>query len=204
MSEEEKDTLSPAPEPEVSGKENSKSAERPLTRGQFKRRKQSVFQYIAILFAAAFVLLLFTFVMERRQHQLLQEENQEQINNLQQSATAIQSLQNLYDENDALKEQVEELETQLSQAETDIASLRQIITSLELNAGKTNEAMDWFWQLDEAYVRGRYSLCRQIIQTMEDTAAGAPLKNYLPTESTTDNERFSPYDRYQEIYDALY
>ena len=27
---------------------------------------------------------------------------------------------------------------------------------------------------------------------------------YLPKESVTDNGRFSPYDRYQEIYEALY
>ena len=39
---------------------------------------------------------------------------------------------------------------------------------------------------------------------MEDVSAGSALKEYLPTESTTDNDRFSPADRYQEIYDALY
>ena len=37
---------------------------------------------------------------------------------------------------------------------------------------------------------------------MEDTTAGAALKEALPTVSTTDNDRFSPADRYQEIYDA--
>ena len=30
------------------------------------------------------------------------------------------------------------------------------------------------------------------------------LKSYLPQESYTDNGRFSPADRYQEIWDALY
>ncbi len=40
---------------------------------------------------------------------------------------------------------------------------------------------------------------------MEDTSNGqTPLKDYLPTESTTNNDRFSPADRYQEIYDDLY
>ena len=60
--------------------------------------------------------------------------------------------------------------------------------------------MDWFWQIDEAYVRGRWSLCRQLIESLNE----AGLVQWLPTESTTDNERFSPYDRYQEIYEALY
>ena len=70
---------------------------------------------------------------------------------------------------------------------------------------RTKEAMDYFWQIDEAYVRGRYSLCRDLIAVLEDTSSGeAPLKSYLPQESYTDNGRFSPADRYQEIWDALY
>ena len=58
--------------------------ERRSARNQQKRRQRSVFQYITILFAAAFVLLLFTFVMERRQHEILQQENQEQSSNSRQ------------------------------------------------------------------------------------------------------------------------
>jgi hypothetical protein len=39
---------------------------------------------------------------------------------------------------------------------------------------------------------------------MEDTSNGqTPLKDYLSHESYTDNDRFSPADRYQEIYDKL-
>ena len=74
----------------------------------------------------------------------------------------------------------------------------------EYRLQRTKEAMDYFWQIDEAYVRGRYSLCRDLIAVLEDTSSGeAPLKSYLPQESYTDNGRFSPADRYQEIWDAL-
>ena len=59
--------------------------------------------------------------------------------------------------------------------------------------------MDWFWQINEAYVRGRYTQARTLIEDM-----GEELPEYLPKESITDNDRFSPYDRYQEIYEALY
>ena len=65
---------------------------------------------------------------------------------------------------------------------------------------KTIRALDLFWQIDEAYVRGRYSLCRQLIAGLQEQE----LAEYLPKESTTDNDRFSPADRYQEIYAALY
>ena len=64
---------------------------------------------------------------------------------------------------------------------------------------KSSQAMDWFWQINEAYACGRYSQARSLIQEM-----GEELPNYLPKESVTDNGRYSPYDRYQEIYNALY
>lgn len=174
--------------------------ERRSARNQQKRRQRSVFQYITILFAAAFVLLLFTFVMERRQHEILQQENQEQIDNLQQSVSAVQSLDNLYKENESLKEQVAQLEQQLQQAAQDRQSEKTTLLQQVEAKEKSLQAMDWFWQIDEAYAKGRYSLCRSLIQNLQS----AGLAEYLPKESTTDNDRFSPYERYQEIYDNLY
>ena len=65
---------------------------------------------------------------------------------------------------------------------------------------KSNQAMDWFWQINEAYVRGRYSSCRELINRLNTSG----LTEFLPKDSITANGRFSPYDRYQEIRDALY
>ena len=174
--------------------------ERRSARNQQKRRQRSVFQYITILFAAAFVLLLFTFVMERRQHEILQQENQEQIDNLQQSVTAVQSLDNLYNENEELRDQVASLEQQLQTAAQDLQSEKTTLLQKVEGQEKSLQAMDWFWQIDEAYAKGRYSLCRSLIQNLQS----AGLVEYLPKESTTENDRFSPYDRYQEIYENLY
>ena len=188
----------PAPQAEPPAPEGSHPQRR--SRSQQKRRQRSVFQYITILFAAAFVLLLFTFIMERRQNQLLQQENQEQIDNLQQSVTAVQSLDNLYKENESLRGRVEELEQQLQTAAQDLQSEKTTLIQELEGKEKALRAMDWFWQIDEAYAKGRYSLCRSLIQNLQS----AGLVDYLPRESTTDNDRFSPYDRYQEIYDRLY
>ena len=87
-------------------------------------------------------------------------------------------------------------EEQVKQLEED----KQSLTSQLSDQEKASQAMDWFWQIDEAYVLGRYSLCRELIQEIQD----AGLVDYLPKESITDNGRFSPSGRYQEIYDALY
>ncbi len=173
-----------------------------------KHRQKSVFQYITILFAAAFVLLLYTFMMERRQNDILQQQSNDKLNQLQQqSVSAVQSLDNLYQENEYLKQSMDHLETQISNLEQEKQQLEQdLAAAQDANQWqqRSAEAMDWFWQVDEAYVRGKYSLCRTLMRHLEDTGDGDPLKNYLPQESATKNGRFSPYDRYEEIYNALH
>ena len=152
--------------------------------------------YLMILFAAAFVLLLMSLMMQRRA-------NQEAIDNLQQTSnSATESLQNTIAQNEALKEQVAALEAAQSVDQSTIASQEDQINDLQDQVDELTQAstaLDWFWQINEAYVRGRYSLARSLIEEM-----GQELPESLPRESATDNDRFSPYDRYQEIYEALY
>ena len=173
-----------------------------------KHRQKSVFQYITILFAAAFVLLLYTFMMERRQNDILQQQSNDKLNQLQQqSISAVQSLDNLYKENKELKQSVDYLQEQVAQLEQEKLKLDQDLAAAQDTnqwQQRSAEAMDWFWQVDEAYVRGKYSLCRTLMRHLEDTGDGDPLKNYLPQESATKNGRFSPYHRYEEIYNALH
>lgn len=199
---EEKQPLSPAPEQE-SKPEPEKKPEH-----SHKHRQKSVFQYITILFAAAFVLLLYTFMMERRQNDILQQQSNDKLNQLQQqSISAVQSLDNLYQENEYLKQSMDHLETQISNLEQEKQQLEQDLAAAQDTnqwQQRSAEAMDWFWQVDEAYVRGKYSLCRTLMRHLEDTGDGDPLKNYLPQESATKNGRFSPYHRYEEIYHALH
>lgn len=167
-----------------------------------RRRRNSVFQYIAILFMAAFALLLITFLMERRQ-------SQQQIDDLRQSASAYQTLQGLMEENETLQTRVDELERELEQQkeaansfEVSLDGVTDTLSHTENVLAWTSRAMDYFWQINEAYVRGRYALCRELIAKIEspetDPAAG-PLMEYLPKESATGTDRFSPYERYQEI-----
>ena len=199
---EEKQPLSPAPEQE-SKPEPEKKPEH-----SHKHRQKSVFQYITILFAAAFVLLLYTFMMERRQNDILQQQSNDKLNQLQQqSISAVQSLDNLYKENKELKQSVDYLQEQVAQLEQEKLKLDQDLAAAQDTnqwQQRSAEAMDWFWQVDEAYVRGKYTLCRTLMRHLEDTGDGDPLKNYLPQESATKNGRFSPYHRYEEIYNALH
>ena len=190
----ETESHSPAPQPEQPEKapEKPPAYVPPATR---EKRQRSVVHYIAILFAAAFLLMLMAYLMDQRQNQAMNDLNQS-LTGLQDSLTDQSSLQDIYEDNMQLIQQVGQLEEQVKQLEED----KQSLTSQLSDQEKASQAMDWFWQIDEAYVLGRYSLCRSLIQELED----AGLVDYLPKESVTDNGRFSPSGRYQEIYEALY
>ncbi len=182
-------------EPRKDRRPPSSEQEARRKRTQQRRRRNSVFQYIAVLFMAAFILLLFTFMMERRQ-------SQQQIDDLKQSNSAAQTLQGLIDENaqlktqtDALEDQIKELQDQLAAAEEEYGLLRGQLHGEE----KSTLAMHWFWQINEAYVRGKTKLCRELITSMEEQK----FQNDLPKENITGTDRFSPYDRYMEIRDKV-
>ena len=187
-------TPSPVPQPEQTEKAPEKPPAYipPATR---EKRQRSVVHYIAILFAAAFLLMMMAYLMDQRQNEAMNDLNQS-LSGLQESLSDQNSLQDIYEDNMELIQQVGQLEEQVKQLEED----KQSLTSQLSDQEKASQAMDWFWQIDEAYVLGRYSLCRSLIQELED----AGLVDYLPKESVTDNGRFSPSGRYQEIYEALY
>lgn len=191
---EETQTPSPVPQPEQTEKAPEKPPAYipPATR---EKRQRSVVHYIAILFAAAFLLMMVAYLMDQRQNEAMNDLNQS-LSGLQESLSDQSSLQDIYEDNMELIQQVGQLEEQVKQLEENNQELSSQLSDQE----KASQAMDWFWQIDEAYVLGRYSLCRSLIQELED----AGLVDYLPKESVTDNGRFSPSGRYQEIYEALY
>lgn len=173
-----------------------------LARQQRKRQRSVVF-YIGILFAAAFLLLAMSFAMERRQNAEDMDDLNQSLTGLKDSVSAMQSVQNLYEENTALLERVAELEEDLARAEEQRNYLADKVESQEAEKDvlqKSVQALDWFWQINEAYVRGRYTTARNLIAQLEESG----LVENLPRVSITENGRFSPYDRYQEIHDTLY
>lgn len=151
--------------------------------------RSNVVGYLAILFAAAFLLLGFAYLQQQRI-------NEETTDALKESSSAFQSIQDLMAENVDLKDQVEALEERLAAQEAEGQKRDQQLAAQAREA----QAMQWFWQIDDYYVRGAYRTARSLIQDFE--AAG--LKSALPQENTTGTDRFSPAQRYQEIYDALY
>ena len=172
----------------------ARSSDPRASRSQQRHRQRSVFQYITILFAAALVLLLYTFMMERRQFELQKEQDRANISDLQkQSTSAVQRLEQLIAENDALKDQLEEEKAQLDalqdrhdQLEADYNLSEQANISLE----QETEALEHLCLLERAYSQKKYNQCREIIQQM-----GEQLPNYLPPASALGEDQPSPAAR---------
>ena len=82
------------------------------------RKKQSVYIYLAILFAAAFLLLLLAYFMQQRTSEAA-------IGSLRDTVTTFESLDELLDENQSLRQQLVQAEESLSQAEAKQDELEQ-------------------------------------------------------------------------------
>lgn len=154
-----------------------------------------VVNYIALLLLAAFLLLFMTFLMETRQ-------SEEILDSLRNSVSAMQSVENLYGENAQLVEENQLLQEELAVQEGKYAVAEEQIAQLE-EALMIKEqeilALDWFWQVDEAYVLKRSTLALQLISQMEEEGLG----ELLPVENASGTERFSPRERYEEIKNDL-
>lgn len=160
------------------------------------QRRSPVFAYLAILFAAAFLMLLLAYFQQQRA-------NRESTDALRTSISAVESIQNLISDNEEMREQVKELERKLADAEKsqkETAESTQALSRQYQEASDTINAMQWFWQIESAYARKQYTAARELIQRFEETG----LARSLPSENTTGTQRFSPAARYQEIYDALF
>ena len=116
----ETESPSPAPQPEQPEKapEKSPAYVPPATR---EKRQRSVVHYIAILFAAAFLLMLMAYLMDQRQNQAMNDLNQS-LTGLQDSLTDQSSLQDIYEDNMQLIQQ---------EAAGETVPLRMILTHAE-------------------------------------------------------------------------
>ena len=95
-------------QPNTTPEKTQEVQESQVQASQARNRQRSVIFYISIMFIAAFLLLSMSLVQERRQHsenlENLEDLNQS-ISGLKDSVSAMQSVQQLYEQNAALNEQ---------------------------------------------------------------------------------------------------
>lgn len=148
--------------------------------------KKPVVVYIMILFIAAFLLMAWSFASHQRS-------NTEVLGRLQSSVSAIQEVQELQDQVIALQKELAEAKETADIFQEANETSRNQASNMEEILRRTREAMEWFWQLDEAYLKDNAEICRTILTEMEKNKE-APMKDYLTELSA---------ERYEEIKAAM-
>ena len=146
---------------------------------------KSVVVYIMVLFIAAFLLMAWSFFTHQRS-------NTEALGRIQSSVSVMQEVQEL-------QEQVIQLQTELAEAKeaADVfedanETSRNQASHLEYTLERTKEAMEWFWQLNEAYLKENFELCETMLAADENVES--PMEEYLTPLAA---------DRYQEIKELM-
>lgn len=173
---------------------------------------RSVFAYLAVLFGAAFLLLLFAYLMQQRDS----AEIMGNLSQLRESMGSIQSIDELTEENRALREEIEGLKEQVasleeenerekkirSDYEVELDSVTDALDNVQHNLHQVSTAMGLFWQIDEAYVAEDFDLCRELVAQMEELVVPDPSAYLVDPEDGNGLTR-SAAERYQEIVEAL-
>lgn len=155
-----------------------------------KKERPHLLSYLVVLFSAAFLLLVMSYFMQQRRS------DQQVIDGLQQSLSAMQTTQNaiernreLLGENNALKERLSALEEQAKTA-----------AAQQVEQQKAILALDYLWRIEREYFQGRYSSARALIREFEQ----AGLEEHLPEEPISDPDYRSPTQQYKSIYNLLF
>lgn len=163
--------------------------EKPVSPAE-KKSRPHLMSYLVILFSAAFLLLAMSYFMQQRRS------DQQVIDGLQQSMSAMKTTQNAIERNRVLMEENEALKAQLSameeQAETAAAQ--------QVEQEKTVLALDYLWRIEREYFQGRYSSARRLIRAFEQ----ADLEPHLPDEPISDPDYRAPAEQYKSIYNLLF
>lgn len=157
-----------------------------LAAGKGKQgRSAPVFVYLAILFAAAFVMLLLAYLMQQRNNEVA-------ISGLRDTISQFQSLDELRAENAELQEEYKSLEEANRELTDQNESLRsEIREEKNLNNEYFDELACWrdFWELEINFQQGNYEICAQMLMNFSTS-------NYY----VTPNEAAA---RAEEIYNGL-
>ena len=173
--------------PKDPNKESAPKEEKPTTE---RERMKKVYTYVAVLFCVAFLLILWTFLMNQRSSQAIRDEIK----------SGNHALQSTLEENDSLEARIKELEAQLAEAEDDKNALSEAVE----RKSEQLRALDWLLEIENAYNTGDLDAAKDNIRSFEETGT----VEFLPKEplrtAITGDDAPSPAARYQSIVDKLF
>ena len=169
--------------PKDPNKASAPKEEKPTTE---RERMKKVYTYVAILFTVAFLLILWTFLM-----------NQRSINEIKSGNSALQST---LEENDTLEARVNELEAQLAEAEEDKDSLSETVE----RKSEQLRALDWLIEIENNYSAKDYDAARDNIRAFEKEGAAESLPEQPLRTAITGDDALSPAARYHALVAELF
>lgn len=181
-------------EPSQTEKKEPIPAEKPTTE---KERQRRVYAYIAVLFTAAFLLILWSFFSTHRS-------NQEVIDQIKGSQMMMQST---LDENQELQSEIDELEAQVNELTEQLERTEAALDAAE-DVSEEQEAvicaLDHLRGIESAFEADRHETARELVLAFEDNA----LAQYLPDQplhtDSNGNDVESPRTAYERIVAKLF
>ena len=162
-------------------------------------RRSPVTGYLAILFAAAFLLLLLAYFQQQRA-------NSETTDALKQGVSAVQSIQNLMDENAELRIKVEELEGRMTELEGQNENYQELFRSADSEAAQLSEDVEayrQFFRLDRLYRAQRFSDAAELIRQQANGSWGWSFSSLSDQPISNDPNETTPLARYRQICNQL-
>lgn len=153
-----------------------------------QRRRPPLLSYLVILFAVAFLLLLLAYFQQQRV-------NNETSDALQKSVSAVGAIENMMNENESLRQEVEALREENQQLEDLYLSESQAHRELE----DQTMALDYLWRIQRLWDRGKTRDALALVKELEEKG----LASSLPRTSPSGVEGTSPLDQYNALLDAL-
>lgn len=176
-------------EAKLTPEEPQKPAPPPTTKDKGDRTRPVVL-YIGIMFAAAMLLLLFSFLMQQRNHEALME-----------SMESVQFVVELERDNQKLEEQVEEIQAKLETSQEELSQLQidyQAAQEGQALAEQQSAALQFLLEIRHYFDLRQYGDAKEQIESLE--ASG--LAGALP-EKALEDEFQAPSQLYQSIVAEL-
>lgn len=185
------DFIHEAPPPE---EKKPTPPEKPVTE---KERQKRVYTYIAVLFSAAFLLILWSFLSTHRMNQELTDQLKGSEDRAQ---TALEENIDLANEVESLEAEVASLEERLERAETALDAAEEASEKQEAVIC----ALDHLRGIEGAFEAYRYETARELIRAFEDEGLAQYLPGHPLHTDADGNDAESPRVTYERIAAKLF
>ena len=173
--------------PKDPSKASAPKEEKPTTE---RERMKKVYTYVAVLFTVAFLLILWTFLMNQRSSQAIRDEIK----------SGNSALQSTLEENDTLEARARELEAQLAEAEANRDALSE---ALERKSEQLR-ALDWLIEIENDCRAKNIDEAKENIRAFEKEGAAKDLPTEALRTAITGDDAPSPAARYKAIVEELF